>query len=105
MAGTFDADRSTRYTTPLARSPVLDCSGGCYPLVKDFSSSPLTVVPLVVTWDFTGPTRGELLEDAAQPGRAAVRHAGDPAVCLGTNRDITWLHLPATGIPARARGG
>jgi len=25
------------------------------PLAKDFSSSPLTVVPLAVTWDFTGP--------------------------------------------------
>jgi hypothetical protein len=27
-------------------------------LVNDFSSSPLTVVPSVVTWDFTGPTPG-----------------------------------------------
>src|SRR5215831_10229917 len=26
---------------------------------------------------------------------------GIPAVCLGINRDITWLHLPATGTPAR----
>jgi hypothetical protein len=26
--------------------------------VKDFSSSPLTVAPLVVTWDFTGPIPG-----------------------------------------------
>ena len=28
------------------------------PFTKDISSSPLTTAPLVVTWDFTGPTPG-----------------------------------------------
>ena len=27
-------------------------------MVNDFRSSPLTVVPFVVTWDFTGPIPG-----------------------------------------------
>ena len=38
----------------------------------------------------------------AWPGCRPARPAS-PAVCLGSNRDITWLHLPATGTPARAR--
>ena len=71
-----------------------------YPLVKDFSSSPLTAVPFVVTSDFTGPIPfahpGPDVDADRDPRDLLCQRVFDDRRVVGAGRTVTVAGRPRT---------